>query len=563
MLIEQKIPAACSTSLVRNLTCLSVPVICLLFSAVLLIPAAAMGQTSAYAEECITNIDNATVHVPAEAGPSLPDGTPVEPGDTLAVYTEAGTCAGYGVWTEAGGTTLAAAGSDSISVSPDGYAAGDSLRFEVFDRSVGKTVDIGPAVAFTLCENVEVPSCGEGTYEDGTFHEVDDFPTNSSTSVTRTLGLAEGWNLISMPVQSDLPFGNLLPTCSSGFFYVPGDGYTEIGDDEPLPVGKGALVQCGADTTSVTGPPAPSDIEVAAGLNLIGSTADTVAASAVTSTPSGIVESGFYKGPPSEYQSASELRPGEGYWVSVAEVGMLHVSGSSSAPLRNGSLAASPGPAGAREDASRLLFVDARGRQVTLWIREDLTQNQGARFEVPPAPPGEMFDVRFANGRRAAPLASGEEADSSAQKRRVDLQGAAFPVEVRLETEDANQRFEISTGGRERTLSTERSSVQIQRPTGQLTVATVQSPREFRLGTVSPNPVQQQANLKYALPEQNGVTIAVYDALGREVARLVDGKRPTGHHQAQVDVRGLASGKYFVRMQAGPFRKVRPMTVVR
>jgi hypothetical protein len=51
--------------------------------------------------------------------------------------------------------------------------------------------------------------------------------------------------------------------------------------------------------------------------------------------------------------------------------------------------------------------------------------------------------------------------------------------------------------------------------------------------------------------------------LGRRVARLVDEKRRTGVHQAQLDAGTLPSGKYFVRMRAGPFQQTRQLTVVR
>ncbi|MCS3642961.1 hypothetical protein [Salinibacter ruber] len=105
---------------------LSASVCAVLLGIGVLVPAAALGQSFTYAEECITNVDNATVHVPSTANPALPDGTPVAAGDTIAVYTADGMCAGYGVWTDGEGATLAAAGSDSIDVSPDGYASGAS-----------------------------------------------------------------------------------------------------------------------------------------------------------------------------------------------------------------------------------------------------------------------------------------------------------------------------------------------------------------------------------------------------------------------------------------------------
>jgi hypothetical protein len=145
----------------------------------------------------------------------------------------------------------------------------------------------------------------------------------------------------------------------------------------------------------------------------------------------------------------------------------------------------------------------------------------------------------------------------------MEVQGVDFPIEVRLEQESENRRFVLSTGDNEFTLSGEQTSVQISQSTGRFAVAAAPNPREFRLGAVYPNPIRGQATLEYALPKEAIVTIAVYDMLGRRVTRLVEEKRRTGVYQARVDATRLASGKYFVRMRAGPFQKTRPLTVVR
>ena len=532
-------------------------VLVLLLGSCLLMPTAASGQSFTYADECVTNVDNATVHVPAGADPSLPDGTPVAAGDTVAVYTAGGTCAGYGVWQSGSGATLAAAGSDSIAVSDDGYESGASLQFEVFDVSEGTAVDVDSAAVYASCDSVGVPVCAEGTYQPGTFHQVTSFQPDSSETVTRTLSLSEGWNFVSVPVQSDVSFSSLFPECSGGFTYVPGQGYSTIGSDETLSVGTGAAVQCQSDTTSVTGTVASPTIEVEAGWNLIGSVEDTVAVSAVTTSPSGILASDFFKLPAGEgYTSAAELRPGEGYWIKAAEAGTLDVSGASGA-LVAGSAAAGTGPT----ETVRLSFVDAEGQQSTLRLEKGLTDEERSRSEFPPVPPGEIFDVRFGSGHEAASF--GESATADASERQVRIQGATFPVEVRLESDGTDQRITLSAGEEQFSLSEDRPTAQIERSTRQIGVTAAPSPQSFRLGKASPNPLRGQAELEYALPEQAAVEIAVYDVLGRRVARLVDEKRRTGVHQAQLDAGALPSGKYFVRMRAGSFQQTRQMTVVR
>jgi hypothetical protein len=526
-----------------------------------LMPGAASGQSFAYAEECITNVDNATVHVPAEAAPSLPDGTPVETGDTLAVYTAQGTCAGYGVWTDAGGATFAAAGSNSIDASPDGYAPDDSLQFEVFDVSAGTAVDVGADVTLSSCGNVGVPVCAEGSYADGTFHRVTDFQPDPTETVTRTIALADGWNFVSLPVVSDASFDTPLPDRSGAVTTVSAPGYTSIEGDESLAAGAGAAVQCQPDSTSVTGEVAPSFIEVEAGWNLIGSLEDTVAVDAVTASPAGMLTSDFFRLPAREgYTSATTLYPGKGYWVKTAEAGTLDVSGASGSLVAGAEASDEESAKEESAKAARLSFVDANGQEATVRLEDGLTEEQRSRTELPPVPPGEVFDVRFASGHGAAPLASGA---ASGTEHDVRIWGAAFPVEVRLETSGADQRFEVSAGEERLTLSKERPTAQIQQPTRRVGVTAAPSPEKFRLGKASPNPLRGRAELEYTLPETSEVSIAVYDMLGRRVARLVDAKRRTGVHQTQVDAGALPSGKYFVRMQVGTFRQTRQLTVVR
>ncbi|MDX1419296.1 MAG: T9SS type A sorting domain-containing protein [Rubricoccaceae bacterium] len=88
-------------------------------------------------------------------------------------------------------------------------------------------------------------------------------------------------------------------------------------------------------------------------------------------------------------------------------------------------------------------------------------------------------------------------------------------------------------------------------------------PGAFALHPVQPNPAAGAAVIRYDLPEQAHVRLAVYDALGREVAVLVDGAQAAGRHAAALDGRGLAGGVYLVRLSAEGVRQTRRVTLVR
>jgi hypothetical protein len=83
------------------------------------------------------------------------------------------------------------------------------------------------------------------------------------------------------------------------------------------------------------------------------------------------------------------------------------------------------------------------------------------------------------------------------------------------------------------------------------------------LGTY-PNPARQQATVRFALPEgvaNTDVTMKLYDVLGRQVRTLpLDAN--AGRHQHQVDVRGLPSGLYMLRLSTRDAVTTQRFTVV-
>ena len=70
------------------------------------------------------------------------------------------------------------------------------------------------------------------------------------------------------------------------------------------------------------------------------------------------------------------------------------------------------------------------------------------------------------------------------------------------------------------------------------------------LAAPGPNPVRGETTLRFALRESGPAVLAVYDALGREVARLVDGLSAAGEQSVSFDASALAPGLYLVRLDA-------------
>jgi hypothetical protein len=88
-------------------------------------------------------------------------------------------------------------------------------------------------------------------------------------------------------------------------------------------------------------------------------------------------------------------------------------------------------------------------------------------------------------------------------------------------------------------------------------------PSTFNLAQNYPNPFNPETSLSYALPVASHVTLTVYNALGQEVAQLVNGEMPAGVHSVSWNASRLASGPYFYRITAGDFVQTRRMILTR
>jgi hypothetical protein len=96
-------------------------------------------------------------------------------------------------------------------------------------------------------------------------------------------------------------------------------------------------------------------------------------------------------------------------------------------------------------------------------------------------------------------------------------------------------------------------------------------PSSFALAQNYPNPFNPTTAISFQLPAPSGVEgsavnfvrLTVYDALGRQVATLVDGYKPAGMYTVNFDGTGLASGMYLYRLQAGAFVSTKKMLLMK
>jgi hypothetical protein len=97
----------------------------------------------------------------------------------------------------------------------------------------------------------------------------------------------------------------------------------------------------------------------------------------------------------------------------------------------------------------------------------------------------------------------------------------------------------------------------------------VDYPVRYALGPAHPNPFNPETTINYDVPQPGGdVRITIYDVAGREVKTLVRQFEGAGYHTVVWDAtsaRGgsVASGVYFVRMEAPTFVRTRKLVVLK
>ena len=82
-------------------------------------------------------------------------------------------------------------------------------------------------------------------------------------------------------------------------------------------------------------------------------------------------------------------------------------------------------------------------------------------------------------------------------------------------------------------------------------------PHDFALLQNYPNPFNPTTTVRYDLPTYSHVSLKIYDLLGREVARLVDGNQNIGRYAVTWDGttssgHSVSSGVYIYRLQTSP-----------
>jgi hypothetical protein len=88
-------------------------------------------------------------------------------------------------------------------------------------------------------------------------------------------------------------------------------------------------------------------------------------------------------------------------------------------------------------------------------------------------------------------------------------------------------------------------------------------PQNYELSQNYPNPFNPSTTIRYSLPTSSLVTLRIFNILGQEVMRLVDGQQKAGAYAVVFDASRLSSGVYFYQLQTDAFSNVKKMMLLK
>ncbi|MFI5407222.1 MAG: ice-binding family protein, partial [Nitrososphaerales archaeon] len=104
-------------------------------------------------------------------------------------------------------------------------------------------------------------------------------------------------------------------------------------------------------------------------------------------------------------------------------------------------------------------------------------------------------------------------------------------------------------------------------PAGTTGVETEFTPQGFSLSQNYPNPFNPSTTIEYFVPSEGFVSLTIFNAIGQEVAILVNERQYSGKYTVSFNSEtagiGLSSGLYFYSLRSGDFNVTKKMILIK
>jgi len=307
--------------------------------------------------------------------------------------------------------------------------------------------------------------------------------------------------------------------------------------------------------------PTQASIPLSEGWNLISGVSDTVLAANIIDNGGILGATPVKRFAAGSYEDATQINPGEGYFVFAQQGGSI--------TLRVDTSAAASTKIPVPTDTERIsqtfdkLIFNSRGKSQTLYVSNTPVSNtQRQYYRMPPMAPGEVLDVRTDKGYQVIDqTGTGIKISSPAYPVQVSLQSVRPEEEgngYRLVATSKNEKVFLDIApGKPAVLEKAYDRLELEGLSGQ------EIPLKNALFPNYPNPFNPTTTVRYQISERSQVTLELYNVIGRKVSTIVSQTQPAGIYTVSINGANLSSGTYFLRIKAGDFSQIQKMALIK
>jgi tetratricopeptide (TPR) repeat protein len=88
-------------------------------------------------------------------------------------------------------------------------------------------------------------------------------------------------------------------------------------------------------------------------------------------------------------------------------------------------------------------------------------------------------------------------------------------------------------------------------------------PTTYSLSQNYPNPFNPTTTIQYSIPKDEYVKLVVYDVTGKVVKELVNGHKSAGRYNVEFNASGYSSGTYYYKLEAGDYKNIQKMMLIK
>lgn len=358
-----------------------------------------------------------------------------------------------------------------------------------------------------------------------------------------SINVDSNWNIVGVPVIKDTMTKLALFPTSSSFAFSFDNGYKIV---DTLKIGAGYWLKFNSQqSVNICGLIIDQKyIQLKEGWNLISPFDSSISVNNLITIPENILSSNFFeynKG----YLIANTLKTGKGYWIKSSQAGQLIF------PLIfNKQINITE-----NKNYPALSFTDKNSNNTTLFFDKDAALS--IKSELPPKPPADIFDIRFATDKYI---------EDPEKQNIVQLNSVTFPIKLKALNTDFIINDNINGELLNLYLKNSEELIIENNKLTSLKITVNNKKYSFKLYQNYPNPFNPTTTIKYDIPHlsaNDNVSLKIYDILGRHIQTLVNQPQKSGSYSIEWNASEFPSGIYFYELSYGNYRDLKKMILVK